>query len=104
MNLRGIKWCIEKDAVQATLTRDEARRIAANSAGCSEITPFRLPHFRPLCQLWPAADITPLGLPPLCANRRRSVGRRFVSSGHAWPREGRSGGQVSAINLATSAA
>ena len=23
--------------------------------------------FVPLCQLWPAADITPLGLPPLCA-------------------------------------
>jgi hypothetical protein len=25
------------------------------------------PPSRPLCQLWPAADITPLGLPPLCA-------------------------------------
>ena len=28
------------------------------------------PPFRPLCQLWPATDITPLGLPPLCAQQR----------------------------------
>jgi hypothetical protein len=26
------------------------------------------PPFRPLCQLWPTADITPLGLSPLCAD------------------------------------
>src|SRR6516162_10212395 len=34
------------------------------------------PPSRPLCQLWPAADITPLGLPPLCAKAlNRSRGR-----------------------------